>query len=188
MTKQELRKEIRNRKRQFTGEELRELSFALIQRLLSHPRLKEAHTIMLYYSLPDEVDTHTLVDSLLMSHKTIVLPRVTGEGTMELRRYTGPRDLAIGAYGIMEPTGEAYTKYGEIDLAVIPGMAFDPAGNRMGRGKGYYDRFLPLITQAYKIGLCFPFQMVEAVPAEAHDVRMDEIIASVSKGKEAAGQ
>ena len=103
---------------------------------------------MLYYSLPDEVDTHTLVDSLLMSHKTILLPRVTGEGTMELRRYTGPSDLAIGAYNIMEPTGEVYDDYEEIDLAVIPGVAFDAEGNRMGRGKGYYDRFLPLVPQA----------------------------------------
>lgn len=135
---------------------------------------------MMYYSLPDEVDTHTVVDSLLMSRKTILLPHVTGEGTMELRRYTGPKDLAAGAYGIMEPTGEVFTEYKDIDLAVIPGMAFDHAGNRMGRGKGYYDRFLPCIPQAYKMGLCFPFQMIDAVPAEAHDIKMDEIISAVN--------
>lgn len=176
MDKSALRKEIKNRKCQFTSQELAELSFAAIQRLLVHPRLKAAKTIMLYYSLSDEVSTHTVVDSLLMSGKTLLLPRVTGEDTMELRRYTGPSDLAIGAYNIMEPTGEIFTDYAEIDLAVIPGMAFTPDGNRMGRGKGYYDRFLPLLTNAYKIGICFPFQKEETIPVDEHDIRMDEVI------------
>lgn len=176
MNKTELRNEIRNRKRQFTDEKLRELSFAVIQRLLKHPRLRGARTVMLYYSLPDEVCTHTIVDSLLMSGKRILLPRVTGEGTMELRRYTGPRDLARGAYGIMEPTGDVFNDYASIDLAIVPGMAFDPSGNRMGRGKGYYDRFLPHLNNAYKIGVCFPFQIVQNIPTDKHDVRMDEVL------------
>ena len=181
MDKAQLRKEIRNRKRQFTAQQLHELSFAVIQRLLSHQRLREARTIMLYHSLPDEVDTHTIADSLLMSGKTILLPRVTGESTMELRRYTGPRDLAIGAFGIMEPMGDVFTDYASIDLAVVPGMAFDHSGNRMGRGKGYYDRLLPLLKHAYKIGVCFPFQMVESVPRDEHDARMDEVITQNSR-------
>lgn len=176
MDKQQLRKEIRNRKGQFDGQRLGELSFSAIRKLLSHQRLKEARTIMLYYSLPDEVDTHTLADSLLMSRKTILLPRVTGDGTMELRRYTGPCSLTPGAYGIMEPTGSVFADYASIDLAVIPGMAFDRHGNRLGRGKGYYDRFLPLIPQAYKIGICFPFQMADSIPTDRHDIKMDEII------------
>ena len=58
----------------------------------------------------------------------------------------------------------------------MPGVAFDHDGNRMGRGKGYYDRFLPLIPSTYKIGICFPFQMITSIPAEEHDIRMDEII------------
>ena len=73
MDKQSLRKEIKNKKRQFTSQELCELSFPVVMRLLSHPRIKTAKTVMLYYSLPDEVDTHTLVDSLLMSGKHILL-------------------------------------------------------------------------------------------------------------------
>ena len=133
---------------------------------------------MLYHSLPDEVDTHTIVDSLLMNGKTILLPRVTGEGTMELHRYNSPKDMEIGAYGIMEPTGPLFTDYADIDLAIVPGVAFDHDGNRMGRGKGYYDRFLPLIPDTYKIGVCFPFQMITSIPAEEHDIRMDEIITS----------
>lgn len=176
MDKQSLRKEIKNKKRQFTSQELCELSFPVVMRLLSHPRIKTANTVMIYYSLPDEVDTHTLVDSLLMSGKRILLPRVTGEGTMELRRYTGPSDLAQGAYNIMEPTGEVFDNYTDIDLAVIPGVAFDKDGNRMGRGKGYYDRLLPKLANTYKIGICLPFQLVEKIPTDEHDVRMDEVL------------
>lgn len=176
MEKQELRKEIKSKKREFTSQQLHELSFPVVMRLLSHPRIKTAKTVMLYYSLPDEVDTHTLVDSLLVSGKQILLPRVTGEGTMELRRYTGPADLALGAYNIMEPTGELFDDYASIDLAVIPGMAFDKEGNRMGRGKGYYDRLLPKLRSTYKIGICLPFQLVERIPTDEHDVKMDEVI------------
>lgn len=174
--KQELRNQIKNSKRQFTSQQLYELSFAVIQRLLTHPRMREAHVVMLYYSLPDEVYTHTLVDSLLLGGKTVLLPRVTGEGTMELRCYTGPLSLAKGAYGIMEPTGGLFANHEAIDVAIVPGMAFDMSGNRIGRGKGYYDRFLSHVPNAYKIGVCFPFQMVDSVPAGVHDVNMDEVI------------
>lgn len=152
------------------------MSFKAIKKLLSHPQLKAAKTVMLYYSLPDEVDTHTLADSLLMSSRTILLPRVTGDGTMELRRYTGPRSLAAGAYGIMEPTGSVFTDYPSVDLAIVPGMAFDKFGGRLGRGKGFYDRFLPLVNNAYKIGLCFPFQITDSLPTDSHDIKMDEVI------------
>ena len=62
------------------------------------------------------------------------------------------------------------------DVAVIPGMAFDADGHRLGRGKGYYDRFLPLIPRAYKIGLCFPWPLVDEVPSDAHDIMMDGVI------------
>ena len=96
---------------------------------------------------------------------------------LELRIYTGPENMSIcSVYGIEEPTGEAFTDYAAIDFIVVPGVAFDAKGNRLGRGKGYYDRLLPRIPSAYKAGICFPFQLVEEVPAESFDVRMDIII------------
>lgn len=188
MMKSELRKTIRERKRCFAQEELDEMAFAIISRLTVHPRFAAARTVMLYHSLPDEVDTHHLLAAMTASSaitaktanplagKTILLPRVTSDTGMELRIYTGPDDMQRGAFGIMEPCGSVFTRYGEVDLAVIPGMAFDAAGHRLGRGKGYYDRFLPLIPQAYKIGVCFPFQIVDSVPTEPTDVAMDEVM------------
>ena len=76
----------------------------------------------------------------------------------------------------MEPSGELFTHYDSIDVAIIPGMAFDAGGNRLGRGKGYYDRLLARIPDVYKIGICFDFQKVESVPADINDIKMDEVI------------
>lgn len=152
---------------------LRSQSAEILAVLEDHPVFKAASIVLLYYSLKDEVDTHEFVRKW-SREKLILLPVVTGE-ELELRVFTGPEDLATGAYGIGEPTGELFTDYAAIDLAVIPGVAFDAAGNRLGRGKGYYDRLLPRLT-AFKAGICFPFQLVEEVPAEPFDIRMDAII------------
>lgn len=174
MDKNTLRQTIRQRKRQFSRQQLRELSHAVIGRLTANRRFCLAKTLLLYSSLPDEVDTDTLLRSL--PGRKIILPKVTGDADMELRIYTGPHDMATGSYGISEPTGPAFTALGEIDVAVIPGMAFDRHGNRLGRGRGYYDRLLPLMAGTYKIGLCFDFQMMENLPCEPHDIAVDEVI------------
>ena len=146
----------------------------ILAALEAHPAFRAANTILLYYSLQDEVDTHEFVQKW-SREKRILLPVVVGDD-LEIRLYTGPEDLATGAYGIEEPTGTLLTDYTAIDFIAVPGVAFDRNGNRLGRGKGYYDRLLPRIPQAYKVGVCFTFQIVEEVPAEPFDIRMDEII------------
>ena len=148
-------------------------SAKILAALEAHPAFRAANTILLYHSLGDEVDTHTFIKKW-SSEKRILLPVVVGDD-LELRVYTGPEDLATGSYGIEEPTGELFTDYAAIDFVAVPGVAFDHAGNRLGRGKGYYDRLLPRLT-AFKAGICFPFQLVEEVPAESFDIRMDTII------------
>lgn len=153
---------------------LKDLSEGILATLEKHPAFQEANTVLLYHSMKDEVQTHSFIERW-SKRKQIILPVVVGE-VLELRRYTGSRDLTAGAYGILEPTGEPFTDYDSIDLAVIPGVAFDTAGRRLGRGKGYYDRLLPYIP-ATKIGVCFPFQLVEEVPSEPFDIRMDAVIA-----------
>lgn len=175
MDKSGLRRLVRQRKGEYSEARLREMSARTVARLLQHPRVRAAHTLMLYHSLPDEVYTHDLIDRLMAEGKTVVLPAVTGEGEMEARRADG--GMREGAYHIMEPAGEPFTALGEIEVAVVPGMAYDRDGHRLGRGKGYYDRFLPRLTGAYRIGVCFGFQIVERVPTEAHDMTVDEVIA-----------
>lgn len=174
-TKQWLRRHVRHMKASCSREELEALSVSLLQKLEAHPRFVEAQTLLLYHSLPDEVDTHAFINRWCRQ-KEIILPTVAGDD-LELYRYAGPDCLAPGSYGILEPSGELFTDYDRITLAVIPGMAFDLQGNRLGRGKGYYDRLLPRLTRACKLGLCFPFQLLaEEIPHESHDCQMDEVI------------
>lgn len=171
-SKKALRQMIRLRKQEHSAAE----SSALFAALQSESHFANARTLLLYSALPDEVQINPLFDGLIAQGKTILLPRVVSDTDMELRLYTGADSLQPGAFGIMEPTGPLYTDYAAIDVAVIPGMAFDADGHRLGRGKGYYDRFLPLIPRAYKIGLCFPWQLVDEVPSDAHDIMMDGVI------------
>ena len=176
--KKELRVLIRQRKRQLTESRRQELSFAINSLLLQHPHVAGAEVVMLYSPLPDEVDTRLLIEKLHTTGKTIVLPAVTGDGIMETRIYEGAESLSIGAYGISEPTGSAYTDYAKIDVAIVPGMAFDNKKHRLGRGKGYYDRFLADKPHIYKIGVCFDFQLVDEVPSGKYDICMDEIVSN----------
>lgn len=176
MLKDELRKEIRERKSRYDSGSLRLMSREIIGRLLSNRRVKEAKTVLMYYSLPDEVDTHEAVDALLSMGKRVVLPVVTGSRSMELRLYIGKDCLKEGAFGIEEPFGEPFKQIEMIDVAVVPGVAFDKFGNRLGRGKGYYDNFFATSPYIYKIGVCFDFQKVECITTTPNDVPMDEIL------------
>ena len=176
-TKQQLRQLVRSRRPAQTGTTT-ETAASLLR---EHPHIQQAHTLLLYSALPDEVPTQELLDELIQSGCNVLLPRVTGQVTMELRRYTGPADLQQGAFGIMEPTGKVFTDYAAIDVAVIPGVAFDRQGHRIGRGRGYYDHFLTQIPAVYKIGLCFSWQLVDHVPTEAHDIAMDEVVTAIER-------
>ncbi|MBQ6379937.1 MAG: 5-formyltetrahydrofolate cyclo-ligase [Prevotella sp.] len=174
MRKDELRELIRKQKRQFTPAQLEELSLPIMVRL--KVRLAEAQTVMAYYSLPDEVCTHQLIDELVAEGKTVLLPKVIDNETMELRRYTGRHDLREGAFHIMEPVGALFTDFSAIDIALIPGIAFDARGYRLGRGRGYYDRFLCALGVPPKLlGLCFDFQKVDEVPVDEFDIPVDEV-------------
>lgn len=176
MHKEGLRRQMRQRKQQYSQRQLEQLSLSVIDRL--QPRLADAQTILAYYSLPDEVCTRQLLDDLLSSGKTVLLPRVIDSEHMELRRFTGSHDLHEGAFHILEPVGDLFTDYHLIDVALIPGVAFDAQGHRLGRGRGYYDRFLRTMGTApfLRIGVCFDFQKVESVPSEAHDIPVDVVI------------
>ena len=176
MDKNILRQEMIQRKRQFTAHSLRELSLAIIARLLAHPRVQAAQTIMLYHSLPDEVYTHDAIKQLSAVGKQVLLPAVIDETHLELRPYEGENDLQLGAMNIFEPIGAPFTAYEQIEVVVVPGVSFDANGNRLGRGRGYYDRFLLQVPQAYKLGICFDFQKVAHVPTGSSDVPMNEVI------------
>ena len=173
LTKPLLREQMREAKRQH-ADKMAEWSAEIVEKLWQ--RIGESRVVMAFWPLPDEVDIRPLIDRLVAEGRTVVLPKVTGDKTMELRRYTSQADLCEGAFHIMEPVGEPFVDYEQIDVALVPGVAFDAAGHRLGRGRGYYDRFLASLLSPRLIGVCFPFQRVAVVPVEAHDVVLDQII------------
>lgn len=170
--KTEIRKHIADLKKLHTEEELKVLSTAVMENVEENVILKCAKTVLVYHSLPDEVYTHDFVEKWC-KEKTILLPVVTGND-LELRVYSGKECLKKGSYGILEPQGETFEDLSSIDVAIIPGVSFDKNGNRLGRGKGYYDRFLKKLN-TFRIGVCFDFQLSEEIPHDEHDVAMDEI-------------
>ena len=178
MNKKELRKIIKDRKRQYSSSQLEELSLSVLSRLADQESFRKAKIILMYYSLPDEVNTHTFIDEMIALGKTVLLPVVKDSENMEIREYSGRKDLTEGSFHILEPTGKLFPpeRYKEIEVGVIPGMSFDVKGNRLGRGKGYYDRFLKKVPTMFKIGICFDFQKINTIPIEETDIRMDYIL------------
>lgn len=172
MNKKELRKEIRAAKKLHTPEELLLLSELILKQLAQHPRFLGAERVMLYASLPDEVQTLSFLETW-RHQKTVILPTVVGDDIIPVELAENVT-FAEGDFHIPEPQNHPYT--GDFDLIVVPGMAFDRAGHRLGRGRGYYDRFLARHPQVYTIGLCFDFQLLPEVPAEPHDRIINEVI------------
>lgn len=171
-----LRRKIKLAKQQFSFTYFESFSAPIARRLLSLEAVKTAKTVMLYSSMADEVDTSGIIKQLSNKGKQVLLPVVISDTEMEIRLFTSFDAMKPGAYGIAEPMGKAFTDFQSIDVIVVPGIAFDAEGNRIGHGKGYYDRFFRQVPGALKVGICFPFQLVERVPTDTFDIKMDYII------------
>jgi 5-formyltetrahydrofolate cyclo-ligase len=130
-----------------------------------------AATVMAFSGMATEPDTDGLFARLARDGKVLVLPRLRG-GAIEPALVGG--GFSSGQFGILEPTGEAVDPT-SIDLVIVPGVAFTLAGDRLGHGRAYYDRFLPS-TKAFTVGACFSEQIVDDMPVEAHDVRLDRVV------------
>lgn len=126
----------------------------------------------MYHSLPDELSTHSFLRKW-GKKKKFFLPRVNGVN-LEILPYEESR-LELGAFHIEEPTGNDTVSPDMLELIVVPAVAYDRRGNRLGRGKGFYDRLLAE-TRATKVGVGFEFQILDSVPTEEHDVPMDIVI------------
>lgn len=168
--KSQLRATQRREARRGDSESVRNAVAAWIRQ---HPRV---HTIATFAALPDEVDLAELVT--LFPEKRWLFPRVDGEEIFFHAIEDPTKDLVRGAFGILEPQADStIVPVDEIDAFLCPGMAFDHQGGRLGRGKGFYDRLLSQArTDAHKIGIAFPSQIVPNTHCEPHDIPMDEVI------------
>lgn len=171
-TKNELRSFIKDLKTQYTISQLEEMSDEVFSVVEITGNFQNAKSIFIYNSLPDEVVTHKFVEKWALEKK-FFMPVI--EGTeMTFRAYTDSSQTKVGILGINEPLGEMGIPKAN-DLIIIPGLAFDRTMNRLGRGKGYYDKYLAS-TKAVKMGVCFDFQLLDSIPSDQHDVKMDVLV------------
>ena len=177
MDKKQLRREIKSAIMALSEWQKSEQSAHVVQAVEAIVRERQPQVLALFSPLNDEVDVRALFE---LKGCKIVLPRIVNDDSdiaqMEFFEYSSS-ELSCGAYGIMEPQAERAYGAGEIDVMVVPGVAFTAAGERMGRGKGYYDRYLSREGfRAYCVGVCYDCQLHDAIPTEPHDRRMNEVI------------
>lgn len=174
--KTEIRRAVRRRIAGLTAEQ-RTAKSASIEKMLSDcDAIRSASVVALYASLADEPQTRGLIE-ILSRTRTVVLPRVAGDD-MDFYEYS-PDCMAVGAFGIEEPAGGRAVSPEEIDVIVVPATAYTAGGTRLGRGRGYYDRYMSRRGfRATKIGVCFAEQIVEHIPAEPHDIAVDTVVSA----------
>lgn len=161
------------KRRIMTHDEVLEQSHKIVAHIEHMHTFKDAKTIMVYYPIHNEVDLRSLVHKYA-DEKTFLLPATTGKKTMEVRVYEKGAPLVKGRFGIPEPHTAAYT--GPIDLIFVPGVAFDRECHRIGRGGGYYDRFLKNYKHSKKIGVCYSFQLHKEIPYQRWDIKMNRVV------------
>lgn len=179
--KAETRKEMLARRKALSPAERHEKSAQILKEVLSLSEYQTSHTVMVYLDFRDEVETTELAEQILRDGKMLLIPFCKPESTelIPCDIFNLSSDLQPGMWGIREPHPEKVKPISpkEIDLVVVPGVAFDLQGNRIGFGKGYYDRFLPQLRQdAIAIGVAFSCQLLEEIPAESYDYKMSLLI------------
>lgn len=176
MDKRDIRRKIQSLKSMLLEAEKLSASQAAFRRLEETAAFLMADSILMYHSLPDELSTHKFLKKW-KDKKRFFLPRVNG-ADLEILPFDESR-LELGAFHIEEPTGNYTVDISEIELIIVPGIAYDHKGNRLGRGKGFYDRLL-IGSKATKIGIGYDFQIMDQIPSEPHDVKMDIVISPSS--------
>ncbi|SHJ90649.1 5-formyltetrahydrofolate cyclo-ligase [Hespellia stercorisuis] len=162
--------------RKITPESVRkQADLDIMKKVTGHPLFEEAKDIYCYASYQTEVDTYGIIEYALSREKRVAVPRVTGDGTMEFHYIQSVSDLSPGYQGIPEPVKRdpADTPEG---LVIMPGVAFDAEGHRVGYGKGFYDRYLSAHPNYRRIAVAFESQMFDEIPADAHDLCPEYIL------------
>ena len=178
-TKKEIRREVKQAVLALSVAEREEQSQQVCEQIENLVAVRKPTTVALFSPLPDEINVAPLLASLACR---VVLPRVgdRADGTPEMEFFDyAPQAMASGAYGIVEPQSGEPCRAEDIDLMVVPGVAFASDGRRLGRGKGYYDRYLSQGGfRAFCVGVCYVCQLREDIPAEEHDKKVDKVISA----------
>jgi 5-formyltetrahydrofolate cyclo-ligase len=172
-----LRKKFLAARAALAPDEVEEKSRKIMGVLFSLEELLKAQAVMFYVDARNEVKTKDAITWALNAGKRVAVPKVTGVRRLAAVEIKSLEELSPGCFGILEPVRDDGISPAEIDLVIVPGVAFDKSGYRLGYGAGYYDNFLPLLRpEVKKVAVAFEMQVVDRIPAERHDVRMDMII------------
>ena len=167
---------MRAKRRALSKNTIKDASAEISTRFFALDAVKKAKSVCVFISSFNEPDTMEIIEQLWEDGKKVSAPvSDTETNTLSLFGIENAQELHKGAYGILEPSRERPVAESDIDIVLVPGLAFDRRGGRMGFGAGYYDRLLTK-THAVKIGLCYDFQLLDNIPSEEHDISMDYII------------
>ena len=181
--KEKIRKEILLRLRKQKEEDRRHKSLLILKKLFALVEFKRAKTVLFYASFDGEVETLEMMEQALTLGKKIALPNIHTKNKEIIPTYVNDlqEDLILGPYGIQQSRHHPAlgVELDEIDLSIVPGIAFDRDNYRLGRGAGYYDRFLVRLSKHIpSIGLAFDFQIVSRLPRQEHDIPMTKVISN----------
>ena len=185
VTKDEMRRVLLEKRKQLTEKEVLKYSKKVSQKIANHDMFKRATVIMGYIPYKNEVDIKEVFEIAWLHHKTIVIPKTNmKERSMELYSIESWEELELGNYNIWEPivTGKQPYPIDEVDLVLVPGVAFDYDCYRIGYGGGYYDRFFDRFhTIPYRVGIAYDFQLLNKVPFSSHDYPVDSVITETNE-------
>lgn len=171
--KNAIRKEILAKRDALSKEQIAKLSSQIADRLSAHQKFESAKVVAFYLAKGSEVDTKKMIEYAIKEGKEVLVPVTSHK--ISLYKFKSFNDLVKGKYGIMEPKSRELPSKEHPDVIIIPGTVFGLCMHRLGYGKGYYDSHLA-DSKAYRIGICFDFQMVEKLPTHENDQQMDCII------------
>mgnify|MGYP002517953175 CR=1 FL=1 len=176
MEKSEIRREVRRRIKLLTAEQRESAAMQIFSHIETLEHFAQAECIALFVSMPDEVATTLALQRWTAKGKRVVVPRVEGD-IMHFYDYS-PENMQSGAFGILEPIGGEVCSPEAIDLIIVPARAFTYSGTRLGRGGGFYDKYISLSKfRAYKIGICYECQIFDSLPFDNHDIMVDNVVA-----------
>ncbi len=191
MDKAQLRSKLRNSLLAVGAEQRERKSHLACERLIATEQFQRASTVMLFLSLPHEVDTSEAILAAWQADKVVAVPKVSFEQRhmIPVQIKSLDTDISTHASGLRNPTSGTPVPFGEIDLVVTPGLGFDRKGSRLGRGGGYYDRFFAhKRLKACKCGFAFAEQLIDSVPVTDHDQPIDMLITDAEIMHFAAGK
>ena len=178
--KKDLRKRMLAARAAFDPEEKQKFDQFICEEIGQKIEELGAQVIHTFLPMGDEINIFLVIKMMLQNGLTVVAPKSVKSRRMENLVLKSLDELEEGIFGTRHPAN-SYQYVGYYDLFIVPGLAFDKRGYRLGYGAGYYDMFLAAQLKGHKLGVCYPFQVVEHVPAEAHDVPMNDVLNGLPK-------